>query len=79
MIEQLGFHAAVNYKSADFRALLKEATPKGVDVYSDNTGPYRRRALSVECQWRIACCGVVSQYDEPARARAEGHSRLARE
>ena len=65
LIEQLGFHAAVNYKSADFRALLKEATPSGVDVYFDNTGgPILGAALfRLNVNGRIACCGVVSQYD----------------
>ena len=65
LIEQLGFHAAVNYKSADFRALLKEATPNGVDVYFDNTGgPILGAALfRLNVNGRIACCGVVSQYD----------------
>jgi len=65
LIDQLGFHAAVNYKSADFRALLKEATPKGVDVYFDNTGgPILGAALfRLNVNGRIACCGVVSQYD----------------
>ena len=65
LIEQLGFDAAVNYKSADFRALLKEATPNGVDVYFDNTGgPILGAALfRLNVNGRIACCGVVSQYD----------------
>ena len=65
LVEQLGFHAAVNYKSADFRALLKEATPSGVDVYFDNTGgPILGAALfRLNVNGRIACCGVVSQYD----------------
>ena len=65
LIDQLGFHAAVNYKSADFRALLKEATPNGVDVYFDNTGgPILGAALfRLNVNGRIACCGVVSQYD----------------
>ena len=65
LIEQLGFHAAVNYKSPDFRALLKEATPSGVDVYFDNTGgPILGAALfRLNVNGRIACCGVVSQYD----------------
>jgi len=65
LIEQLGFHAAVNYKSADFRALLKEATPKGVDVYFDNTGGMilGSALFRMNKGGRIACCGVVSQYD----------------
>ena len=61
----LGFDAAVNYKDDGFRDSLKSATPDGADVYFDNTGGmilgaalFRRNVGG-----RIACCGVVSQYD----------------
>src|SRR5437867_6279312 len=35
---ELGFDACIDYKSADLREALKEASPKGVDVYFDNVG-----------------------------------------
>ncbi|MFQ5380718.1 MAG: zinc-binding dehydrogenase, partial [Dehalococcoidia bacterium] len=35
---ELGFDTAVNYKREDFRAAFKDATPKRIDVYFDNTG-----------------------------------------
>ena len=38
LVEQLGFDRTVNYKDANYRQSLKEATPNGVDVYFDNTG-----------------------------------------
>lgn len=62
---QLGFDAAVNHRSEDFRAALKEATPDGVDVYFDNTGGHILGAALFRANvgGRIACCGVVSQYD----------------
>ena len=65
LVSRLGFHQAVNYKSPDFRALLKEATPNGVDVYFDNTGGAILGAalFRLNVNGRIACCGVVSQYD----------------
>lgn len=65
LIEDLGFDSAVNYKDANFRQNLKEATPKGVDVYFDNTGGMilGSALFRLNSGGRIACCGVVSQYD----------------
>ena len=62
---ELGFDAAVSYRDDDFRAALKAATPDRVDVYFDNTGgPVLEAALRrMNSGGRIACCGVVSQYD----------------
>ena len=63
--EQLGYDASVSYKSADFRAELKAACGNGVDVYFDNTGGEILGATLFRMNegGRIACCGVVSQYD----------------
>jgi len=65
LTRELGFDAAVNYREDDFREALKAATPDGVDVYFDNTGgPILGAALfRMNVNGRIACCGVVSQYD----------------
>jgi hypothetical protein len=65
LTEELGFDAAVNYRHGDFRQALKAATPDGVDVYFDNTGGQILGAalFRLNVNGRIACCGVVSQYD----------------
>ncbi|MGE0624443.1 MAG: NADP-dependent oxidoreductase [Pseudomonadales bacterium] len=65
LTRDLGFDAAVNYREDDFREALKAATPDGMDVYFDNTGgPILGAALfRMNVNGRIACCGVVSQYD----------------
>jgi NADPH-dependent curcumin reductase CurA len=65
LVSQLGFDATVNYKDGGFRQQLKEATPEGVDVYFDNTGGMILGAalFRLNVGGRIACCGVVSQYD----------------
>lgn len=62
---ELGFDAVVNHRDDGFRQALKEACPDGVDVYFDNTGgDVLAAALSrMNVGGRIACCGVVSQYD----------------
>ena len=62
---ELGFDAAVNHRSENLRAELKAACPGGVDVYFDNVGgPVLEAVLGrMNANGRIACCGVVSQYD----------------
>tara|TARA_E500000178_G_scaffold31195_1_gene28241 strand:+ start:4907 stop:5977 length:1071 start_codon:yes stop_codon:yes gene_type:complete len=65
LMSNLGFDAVVNYRDANFRADLKQATPEGVDVYFDNTGGMilGSALFRLNVGGRIACCGVVSQYD----------------
>jgi len=65
LIDELGFGAAVNYKDPNYRQSLKDATPNGVDVYFDNTGGMilGSALFRLNSGGRIACCGVVSQYD----------------
>lgn len=38
MVDDLGFSAAISYRSGDVSARLKEACPAGIDVYFDNVG-----------------------------------------
>ena len=65
LVKELGFDSAVNYKDANYRQNLKEATPNGVDIYFDNTGGMilGSALFRLNPGGRIACCGVVSQYD----------------
>ena len=65
LIDELGFDAAVNYKSPQFRAEFKAATPNRIDVYFDNTGGMilQSALFRMNLKGRIVCCGNVSQYD----------------
>ena len=65
LVDELGFDVAVSYRDPEFRSKFKDATPDRIDVYFDNTGgPVLESALFRMAQGgRIACCGVVSQYD----------------
>lgn len=65
IVDQLGFDAAVNRRSDDFRAEFRAATPNRIDVYFDNTGGdiLESALFRMNTRGRIACCGVVSQYD----------------
>jgi hypothetical protein len=65
LTEELGFDAAVDYKSPDFKRLLRAQIPDGVDVYFDNTGGavFEAVLFAMKNFGRIACCGALSQYD----------------
>ena len=65
VVEELGFDACIDYKSADFRQALKAATPKGVDVYFDNVGGEILDAALTRMNdfGRVPVCGLISQYN----------------
>jgi NADPH-dependent curcumin reductase CurA len=64
LTSELGFDAAIDYKRGDIAAQLKEAAPKGVDVFFDNVGG---EVLDValdqlNLRARVVICGAISQY-----------------
>jgi NADPH-dependent curcumin reductase CurA len=66
LTKELGFDAAVNYKSPRFAEELKKACPKGVDVYFDNVGgTVTDNVLSLlNRSGRMVVCGQISQYNQ---------------
>jgi NADPH-dependent curcumin reductase CurA len=64
--EEYGYDVAIDYKSADLHGALKEACPRGVDIYFDNVGGeitdlvLLRLALGA----RVVICGQISQYNQ---------------
>lgn len=62
---QLGFDAAIDYKSQNVFEAVKETCPKGIDVYFDNVGgEILEAALSrLRKKARIVICGAISQYN----------------
>ena len=65
LTDDLGFDAAIDYKSEDVRAALKEHCPKGVDVYFDNVGGDILDIVlgRLARKARIVICGAISQYN----------------
>jgi NADPH-dependent curcumin reductase CurA len=68
LVKELGFDAAVDYKSGSLFKALKEAAPKGIDVYFDNVGGDILEACLFQMNngGRVACCGAISAYDGAA-------------
>ena len=65
VVNELGFDACVDYKAGNLHDDLKEATPKGVDIYFENVGgeifdTVLRRMNPFS---RIPVCGLISQYN----------------
>jgi NADPH-dependent curcumin reductase len=65
LVEDLGFDAAIDYKSQDVRRALRDVAPDGVDVYFDNVGGEILDAVLTRLARgaRIVICGAVSQYN----------------
>jgi NADPH-dependent curcumin reductase CurA len=72
LVEEVGFDAAIDYKSADLRAELKTHTPDRVDVFFDNVGGATLEAAlnRLADGARIVLCGAVSQYNDTPRGPA---------
>ncbi len=65
LTDELGFDAAIDYKSQDVGRALKRACPEGIDVYFDNVGgPVTDAVFPHLNEWsRVAICGQISQYN----------------
>jgi NADPH-dependent curcumin reductase len=65
VVKELGFDACVNHRSPDLLAALKDACPKGIDVYFDNVGGDVLKTVLrlVNPFARIPLCGIISQYN----------------
>ncbi|XP_058801736.1 prostaglandin reductase 1-like [Phymastichus coffea] len=68
VVDDLGFDHAINYKTQDVSAALKEAAPKGFDCYFDNVGGNISTSVIYQMKLggRIAVCGSTSSYNSPS-------------
>jgi len=65
LTDELGFDAAINYKSDDLGAQLASAAPNGVDLFFENTGGAVQHAVFdlMNAHGRIMVCGMISDYN----------------
>lgn len=63
---ELGFAAAIDYRSEDVRRALAAAAPDGIDVYFDNVGGeiLEIALAALRLHARVVICGAISQYNE---------------
>ncbi len=78
LTKDLGADAAINYrKVGDLDQALREACPRGIDVYYENVGGAILDAVlgQVNPFARIALCGMISQYNLEAPQPGPGNIR----
>ena len=70
IVHELGFDAAIDYKSEDVKESLQKHCPQGIVVYFDNVGgTILEAALSRLARGaRIVICGAISQYNNTGPA-----------
>ena len=66
LIEELGFDAAIDRRAPDLREQLKQACPKGIDVYFENVGGEVFDAVFslLNDFARIPVCGIIAHYND---------------
>ena len=66
LTDEFGYDAAIDYKSQSLYPALKQACPKGIDVYFDNVGGETLDAALAFLRFkgRVVICGAISQYNE---------------
>jgi NADPH-dependent curcumin reductase len=64
IVQDLGFDAAIDYKSEDVKKSLRKHCPEGLNVYFDNVGGTILEAALANLARgaRIVVCGAISQY-----------------
>ncbi len=65
LVTDLGFDAAIDYKSEDVTAALRKSCPQGINIYFDNVGgDILEAALANLARGaRVVICGAISQYN----------------
>jgi NADPH-dependent curcumin reductase CurA len=69
LVDELGFDAAIDYRTDNVRKELRRRAPDGIDVYFDNVGGDILDAAlaNLAMHARVVICGAVSQYNAPTR------------
>ena len=66
VVEELGFAACIDHRSANFARQLETACPNGIDVYFENVGGAVFDAVLplLNTKARIPVCGLVATYND---------------
>ena len=69
LVDDLGLDGAINHRTEDVPARLKQLFPKGMDIYFDNVGgPLLDMALGrIADHGRVVLCGAISSYNDEHR------------
>ncbi len=70
LVDELRFDAAVNYRTDDVAARLREACPDGIDLYFDNVGGELLDIClgQLAMRGRVVLCGAIASYNGREKA-----------
>ena len=68
LTDELGFDAAINYRTEQVGAAIRATCPKGVDVFFDNVGGDILEAAigNLALRGRVVLCGAIATYNDTA-------------
>ena len=71
IVDELGFDAAIDYKTESVPDRLRETCPNGIDVYFDNVGGQILDdcLARINLRARIVICGAISKYNSTTPVR----------
>jgi len=77
LVDDLGFDAAVNYRTEDIGAALRRHCPDGIDLYFDNVGGEILDIClgQLALRGRVVLCGAISTYNDTEAAKGPGNYR----
>ncbi len=77
LVDELGFDAAVNYRTDDVRDRLRQLSPTGIDLYFDNVGGELLDIClgQLALRGRVVLCGAIATYNSPDRAAGPANYR----
>jgi NADPH-dependent curcumin reductase CurA len=66
IVDELGFDAAIDYKSQDVAARVREECPDGIDLYFDNVGGEILDTClgQLAMRGRVVLCGAIATYND---------------
>lgn len=70
LTEELGFDAGLDHRAPDLADRLREAAPKGIDIYFENVGGHVWEAVFPQLNnfARVPVCGLIAQYNDDGPA-----------
>jgi NADPH-dependent curcumin reductase CurA len=77
LTDELGFDAAVNYRTENIGARLRALCPGGIDLYFDNVGGEILDIClgQLALKGRVVLCGAISTYNETGPTKGPGNYR----
>jgi NADPH-dependent curcumin reductase len=78
VVENYGFDECLDYREDHLNKRIREACPKGVDVYFDNVGGEILDAVlsNIAMHARIVLCGAISQYNSMERPKGIANTSM---